>query len=57
MKLFKKILIVFIFFNLGLINFSNAKPIPDSFADLAERLINERLKTKKVNNIFLNNFI
>ena len=39
MKLFKKILIVFIFFNLGLINFSNAKPIPDSFADLAERLM------------------
>ena len=39
MKLFKKILIFFIFFNFGLINFSNAKPIPNSFADLAERLM------------------
>ena len=39
MKLLKKILLVFIFFNLGLINFSSAKPIPDSFADLAERLM------------------
>ena len=39
MKLFKKILLTFIFFNLGFINLSNAKPIPDSFADLAERLM------------------
>jgi serine protease Do len=39
MKLFKKILLTFIFFNLGVINLSNAKPIPDSFADLAERLM------------------
>jgi serine protease Do len=39
MKLFKKILIAFLFFNLGFINLSNAKPIPDSFADLAERLM------------------
>ena len=39
MKLFKKILIGFLFFNLGFINLSNAKPIPDSFADLAERLM------------------
>jgi len=39
MKLFKKILTIFILFNLGFINLSNAKPIPDSFADLAERLM------------------
>ena len=39
MKLFKKILLIFVFFNFGFINFSNAKPIPDSFADLAERLM------------------
>ena len=39
MKLFKKILLIFIFFNLGFANLSNAKPIPDSFADLAERLM------------------
>jgi serine protease Do len=39
MKLLKKILLTFIFFNLGFINFSNAKLIPDSFADLAERLM------------------
>jgi serine protease Do len=39
MKLFKKILTIFILFNLGFINISNAKPIPDSFADLAERLM------------------
>ena len=39
MKLFKKILLTFVFFNLGLINLSNAKPIPDSFADLAEKLM------------------
>ena len=39
MKLFKKILLTFIFFNFGFVNFSNAKPIPDSFADLAERLM------------------
>jgi serine protease Do len=39
MRLFKKILLSFIFFNLGFSNFLNAKPIPDSFADLAERLM------------------
>ena len=39
MKLLKKILTIFILFNLGFINLSNAKPIPDSFADLAERLM------------------
>ena len=39
MKLLKKILLTFVFYNLAFINFSNAKPIPDSFADLAERLM------------------
>ena len=39
MKLFKKILLTFLVFNLSFINLSNAKPIPDSFADLAERLM------------------
>ena len=39
MKLFKKILLIFVFFNLGFINFSNAKAVPDSFADLAEQLM------------------
>jgi len=39
MKLFKKILLTFVFFNLGFINLSNAKPIPGSFADLAEKLM------------------
>ena len=39
MKLFKNILLTFVFFNLGFVNFSNAKPIPGSFADLAERLM------------------
>jgi len=39
MKLFKKILLTFLLFNLGFINFLNAKPIPDSFADLAEKLM------------------
>jgi len=39
MKLLKKILLTFIFFNIGFINFLNAKPVPDSFADLAERLM------------------
>ena len=39
MKLFKKILLTFLVFNFGFINLSNAKPIPDSFADLAERLM------------------
>ena len=38
MKLFK-ILLTFVFFNLGFTNFLNAKPIPDSFADLAEKLM------------------
>jgi len=39
MKLFKKILLTFVFLNFGFINFSIAKPVPDSFADLAERLM------------------
>jgi len=39
MKLFKKILLTFVIFNFGFINLSNAKPVPDSFADLAERLM------------------
>ena len=39
MKLFKKILLTFLVLNFGFINFSNAKPIPDSFADLAEKLM------------------
>jgi len=39
MKLFKKIFLTFLVFNFGFINISNAKPIPDSFADLAERLM------------------
>jgi len=39
MKFFKKILLTFLVFNFGFINLSNAKPIPDSFADLAERLM------------------
>ena len=38
MKLFK-ILLTFVFLNLGFTNFLNAKPIPDSFADLAEKLM------------------
>jgi len=39
MKLFKNILLTFVFFNLGFVNFSNAKPIPGSFADIAEKLM------------------
>jgi serine protease Do len=39
MLFLKKILLTFVFFNVGLISLSNAKPIPDSFADLAERLM------------------
>ena len=39
MQILKKILLTFFFFNLSFINFLNAKPIPDSFADLAERLM------------------
>ena len=39
MKLFKKILITFLFFNLGFANLSNANSIPNSFADLAEKLM------------------
>ena len=39
MKLFKNILLTFLLFNFGFINFLSAKPIPDSFADLAERLM------------------
>jgi len=39
MKLFKNILLTLVFLNFGFTNLSNAKPIPDSFADLAERLM------------------
>jgi serine protease Do len=39
MRLLKKILLTFVIFNLGSINFSIAKPVPDSFADLAEKLM------------------
>ena len=39
MKLFKNILLTFFFFNFVFISFSNAKPVPDSFADLAEKLM------------------
>ena len=39
MKLLKKILLTFIFFNLGFVSLSNAKTVPDSFADLAEKLM------------------
>jgi serine protease Do len=39
MKLLKKILTIYVISNLGFINFLNAKPIPASFADLAERLM------------------
>jgi len=39
MQIFKKILLTLFFFNIGFINLSSAKPIPDSFADLAERLM------------------
>jgi len=38
MQFFRKILLI-LFFNLFFFNFLNAKPIPDSFADLAERLM------------------
>jgi serine protease Do len=38
MQFFRKILLT-LFFNLFFFNFLNAKPIPDSFADLAERLM------------------
>ena len=36
MNSIKKILILFIIFNFS---FANAKPVPDSFADLAEKLM------------------
>ena len=39
MQILKKILLTLVFFNFSFINFSNAKPIPDSFADLAEKLM------------------
>ena len=39
MQILKKILLVFVFFNFIFINFSYAKPVPDSFADLAEKLM------------------
>jgi len=39
MQIFKKILLTFVLFNFGFINLLNAKPIPDSFADLAEKLM------------------
>ena len=38
MQFFRKILLI-LFFNLFFFNFLNAKPIPDSFADLAEKLM------------------
>ena len=38
MKLFR-IFLTFVFLNFGFINFLNAKPIPSSFADLAEKLM------------------
>jgi len=39
MQILRKILLTLVFFNFSFINFSNAKPIPDSFADLAEKLM------------------
>ena len=39
MQKFKKILFTFLLFNLVFVNTLRAKPIPDSFADLAERLM------------------
>ena len=39
MQILKKILLIFVFFNLSFINFSIAKSAPDSFADLAEKLM------------------
>jgi serine protease Do len=39
MNLLKKILLTFVLLYLGFINILNAKPIPDSFADLAEKLM------------------
>jgi len=39
MQILRKVLLFFIFFNFGFINFLNAKPVPDSFADLTEKLM------------------
>ena len=39
MNLLKKILLTFVISTLGVVSFLNAKPVPDSFADLAERLM------------------
>jgi serine protease Do len=39
MQIMKKILLTFIFFNFFFVNFLQAKPVPDSFADLAEKLM------------------
>ena len=39
MQIPRKVLLFFIFFNFGFINFLNAKPVPDSFADLTEKLM------------------
>ena len=39
MNLLKKTLLTFVLLHFGFINLLNAKPIPDSFADLAERLM------------------
>jgi serine protease Do len=39
MQILRKILLTFIFFNFNLVNFLQAKPVPDSFADLAEKLM------------------
>jgi len=39
MVILKKILLTFVLFNFSFINFLHAKPVPDSFADLAEKLM------------------
>ena len=39
MNNFKKILLIFVLFSLTFTNSLTAKPVPDSFADLAERLM------------------
>ena len=39
MQILRNILLTLFFFNFSFFNFLNAKPIPDSFADLAEKLM------------------
>jgi len=39
MQIFKKILFSFVLFSIGFVNSLNAKSVPDSFADLAEKLM------------------